>query len=168
MFSSSLFIQKFDNDKYSHIRTSSGDQKQRNNNNNNKEKNNSSSTAAAAAASGPSSPPEVSMAGMRIDRNGGIYLCPLLDVNNAYFKCYVAQDMNTGHLIGYILFFHTLHEHATGAGQDDPVAVIEDLFVLPKFRGRGIGTQLFRRVLKVSNSIVRSDEKGGFAFVVIN
>ena len=60
-----------------------------------------------------------------------------------------------GDLIGYILFFNTLDESrgpnaVNTGGHDDPVAVIEDLFVKPKYRGRGIATQLWRKVLKVS------------------
>ena len=35
---------------------------------------------------------------------------------------------------------------------DDPVAVVEDLYVAPDYRGRGIATQLFRKVLQVSSS----------------
>lgn len=97
----------------------------------------------------------LSLAGLRIDERGGIYLNPLLDSNSAYFKCYVAEEMNSGDLIGYILFFNTLDEsrsavNGTPGGHDDPVAVIEDLFVKPKYRGRGIATQLWRKVLKVS------------------
>ncbi|TRY73904.1 hypothetical protein TCAL_15723 [Tigriopus californicus] len=93
----------------------------------------------------------LSLAGLRIDERGGIYLNPLLDTNSAYFKCYVAEDANSHQLIGYVLFFNTLDERANqvGAG-DDPVAVIEDLFVSPTYRGRGIATQLFRKVLKSS------------------
>ena len=77
---------------------------------------------------------------------------PLLDSHSAYFKCYVAEELNTGDLIGYILFFNTLDETRTAStgGHDDPVAVLEDLFVKPRFRGRGIATQLWRKVLKVS------------------
>ena len=96
----------------------------------------------------------LSLAGLRIDERGGIYLNPLLDSNSAYFKCYVAEEINSGDLIGYILFFNTLDESRTNShtsgGHDDPVAVIEDLFVKAKFRGRGIATQLWRKVLKVS------------------
>ena len=35
------------------------------------------------------------------------------------------------------------------AHHDDPVAVIEDLYVKPRYRGYGIATQLWRKVLKV-------------------
>jgi len=94
----------------------------------------------------------LSLAGLRIDERGGIYLNPLLDSHSAYFKCYVAEELNTGDLIGYILFFNTLDETRTAStgGHDDPVAVLEDLFVKPRYRGRGIATQLWRKVLKSS------------------
>ena len=72
--------------------------------------------------------------------------------NSTHFNsCYVAQDMSSGQLIGYVLFFNTLDERSgqLGGSPDDPVAVIEDLYVKPRFRGRGVGSQLFRRVLKV-------------------
>ena len=93
----------------------------------------------------------LSLAGLRIDERGGIYLNPLLDSNSAYFKCYVAEEVHSGDLIGYILFFNTLDDTRTvNSGHDDPVAVIEDLYVKPKYRNRGIATQLWRKVLKVS------------------
>merc|ERR1711981_1139081 len=65
--------------------------------------------------------------------------------------CYVAEEVHSGDLIGYILFFNTLDDTRTvNSGHDDPVAVIEDLFVKPKYRNRGIATQLWRKVLKSS------------------
>jgi len=57
----------------------------------------------------------------------------------------VAEDMSSGQLIGYILFFNTLDDRSV----DDPVAVIEDLFVKQEFRERGIATQLWKKALKV-------------------
>ena len=42
----------------------------------------------------------LSLAGLRIDERGGIYLNPLLDSNSAYFKCYVAEEVHSGDLIG--------------------------------------------------------------------
>jgi len=93
----------------------------------------------------------LSLAGLRIDERGGIYLNPLLDSNSAYFKCYVAEEVHSGDLIGYILFFNTLDDTRTvNSGHDDPVAVIEDLYVKSKYRNRGIATQLWRKVLKSS------------------
>ena len=75
-------------------------------------------------------------------------------------RCYAAEDLATRLLVGYVLFFNTLDERATkrsgerkGASchtTDDPVAVIEDLYVEPDYRGKGIATQLFRKVLQVS------------------
>ena len=62
-----------------------------------------------------------------------------------YFRCYVAEDVSCGQLIGYILFFNTLDDRSI----DDPVAVVEDLFVKQEFRGRGIATQLWKKALKV-------------------
>ena len=66
----------------------------------------------------------------------------------------MAEDLATRLIVGYVLFFNTLDERAvSGKGAchtDDPVAVIEDLYVEPDYRGKGIATQLFRKVLQVS------------------
>jgi len=130
-------FQSFDNEKYKSIQIP-----ELQNNNHSGNRNRSSNKTS------------LSLAGLRIDERGGIYLNPLLDSNSAYFKCYVAEDLNSADLIGYILFFNTLDESRSGSvnvgGHDDPVAVIEDLFVKPKYRGRGIATQLWRKVLKSS------------------
>ena len=138
ILASALYLQSFDNEKYKYIQIPELQ-------NNNHPRNRSSNKTS------------LSLAGLRIDERGGIYLNPLLDSNSAYFKCYVAEDLNSADLIGYILFFNTLDESRSGSanvgGHDDPVAVIEDLFVKPKYRGRGIATQLWRKVLKVSCSI---------------
>jgi len=65
----------------------------------------------------------------------------------------VAEDISTTQLVGYILFFNTLDEQGKLGGipgvMDDPIAVIEDLFVNPNYRRKGIGTQLWQKVLKV-------------------
>ena len=141
ILASALYLQSFDNEKYKSIQIP----ELQNNNHNPGNRNRSSNKTS------------LSLAGLRIDERGGIYLNPLLDSNSAYFKCYVAEDLNSADLIGYILFFNTLDESRSGSvnvgGHDDPVAVIEDLFVKPKYRGRGIATQLWRKVLKVSCSI---------------
>ena len=90
-------------------------------------------------------------------------LQPLIDTNSAYFKCFVAEEKSSGALIGYVLFFHTLdadraamssmgHGHSAIA-EADPVAVVEDLYVAPDYRGRKIATQLFRQVLKVRKTV---------------
>ena len=98
----------------------------------------------------------LSLAALRIDDMGGIYLNPLLDPTNAYFKCYVAEDVTTNKLIGYILFFNTLNvpndqepSRSMTVGEDI-VAVVEDLYVRPEYRNIGVATQLLRKVLKVS------------------
>ena len=135
-----LSFQSFDHEKYKFIQTSGDGRGAATNNNTIRQHNRSSNKTS------------LSLAGLRIDERGGIYLNPLLDSNSAYFKCYVAEELVSGELIGYILFFNTLEDHGgAGSGHDDPVAVIEDLFVKPQFRGRGIATQLWRKVLKVSH-----------------
>ena len=90
-------------------------------------------------------------------------LQPLIDTNSAYFKCFVAEEKSSGALIGYVLFFHTLDAdraamasgmgHGHSAAEADPVAVVEDLYVAPDYRGRKIATQLFRQVLKVRKTM---------------
>ena len=71
----------------------------------------------------------------------------------------MAEEKSTGALIGYVLFFHTLDaDRAATMGQHsaaeaDPIAVVEDLYVAPEFRGRKIATQLFRQVLKVRKTV---------------
>jgi len=131
-------FQSFDAEKYKFIRTCTT-------NNNNEAK-----RRRGRPSKDPSSS-TLSLAALRIDERGGIYLNPLLDCNNAYFKCYVAA-VNGGSLAGYALFFNTLDASSSGAAADDPVAVMEDLYVKPALRRRGIATQLFRRVLKVSRA----------------
>ena len=44
----------------------------------------------------------LSLAGLRIDERGGIYLNPLLDSNSAYFKCYVAEELTSGNMIFFL------------------------------------------------------------------
>ena len=84
---------------------------------------------------------------------------PLIDTNSAYFKCFVAEEKSSGALIGYVLFFHTLDADRAAAmgnhsaAEADPVAVVEDLYVAPEYRGRKIATQLFRQVLKVRKTV---------------
>ena len=85
---------------------------------------------------------------------------PLIDTNSAYFKCFVAEEKSSGALIGYVLFFHTLDADRAmasmghhSAAEADPVAVVEDLYVAPEYRGRKIATQLFRQVLKVRKAV---------------
>ena len=96
---------------------------------------------------------------------------------NSISRCYVAEDTRQGELVGYVLFFNTVDEKTTNssssfgmssssstqsskinsqltgggsnAHHDDPVAVIEDLYIKPQYRSYGIATQLWRKVLKV-------------------
>ena len=88
-----------------------------------------------------------------------LFLQPLIDTNSAYFKCFVAEEKSSGALIGYVLFFHTLDADRAAsmgnhsAAEADPVAVVEDLYVAPEYRGRKIATQLFRQVLKVRKTV---------------
>ena len=42
-----------------------------------------------------------------------------------------------------------LASNGSHTNHDDPVAVIEDLYIKPSYRGYGIATQLWRKVLKV-------------------
>ena len=46
----------------------------------------------------------LSLAGLRIDERGGIYLNPLLDSNSAYFKCYVAEELTSGKLERFFVY----------------------------------------------------------------
>ena len=42
--------------------------------------------------------------------------------------------------------------NGASAHLDDPVVVIEDLYIQPQYRGCGIATELWRKVLKVFNA----------------
>ena len=98
---------------------------------------------------------------------------PLIDTNSAYFKCFVAEEKSSGALIGYVLFFHTLDaDRAATMGQHsaaeaDPIAVVEDLYVAPEFRGRKIATQLFRQVLKVRKTVSFRSKLSTFLRILI-
>ena len=47
---------------------------------------------------------------------------------------------------------HQTGNHTSNNGtNDDPVAVIEDLYIKPSYRGYGIATQLWKKVLKVNS-----------------
>ncbi len=104
-------FQNFDSEKYRHLR------RHRRGSSSSPDNNNRSSP--------PNGKASLSLAGLRIDERGGIYLNPLLDSNSAYFKCYVAsakeeeedeEDVNRSQLVGYILFFNTLDERAANIG----------------------------------------------------
>lgn len=55
--------------------------------------------------------------------------------------CWVAEE--EGRLLGYSLFFHTFSTFLVKPG-----VWLEDIFVLPSERGRGIGTELIRRIVE--------------------
>lgn len=61
-----------------------------------------------------------------------------------FYKCFVAES--EGHLIGYTLFFHTFNWRGRGV-------YMEDLYVAPSYRGKGIGTALWKQVLKVRSLV---------------
>ena len=77
-----LYFQSFDHEKYKFIQIPELQ-------NNNHPRSNRTSNKTS-----------LSLAGLRIDERGGIYLNPLLDSNSAYFKCYVAEEVHSGDLIG--------------------------------------------------------------------
>lgn len=131
-------LQQFDKGKYGHLTRHRKPDK-----NHNKE--------------GDDENPKVSLAALRIDQCGGIYLTPLLDSHNAYFKCVVAQDAVSKRLLGYALYFYTMEDEIKSAQKGvtmsaggDPIVVLEDLYVVPKYRRRRIASELFRKVLKVN------------------
>jgi GNAT superfamily N-acetyltransferase len=62
---------------------------------------------------------------------------------NPYYSCLIAE--HDGQPAGFALFFYN---YSTWMGQ--PGIYLEDLFVLPEFRGRGIGKALLQRVAAVA------------------
>ena len=57
--------------------------------------------------------------------------------------------------------------NGASAHLDDPVVVIEDLYIKPQYRGCGIATELWRKVLKVFNAqILLSFFRVSFSLVV--
>lgn len=61
-----------------------------------------------------------------------------------FYKCFVAESED--HLIGHTLFFHTYNWMGRGV-------YMEDLYVAPLYRGKGIGTALWKQVLEVRNIV---------------
>ena len=62
---------------------------------------------------------------------------------NAYFQCLLAET--DGRPAGFAFYFF---DYSTWMGR--PGIYLEDLFVYPEFRGRGIGKALLRRVAAVA------------------
>jgi GNAT superfamily N-acetyltransferase len=62
---------------------------------------------------------------------------------NPYYSCLIAD--HDGHPAGFALFFYN---YSTWMGR--PGIYLEDLFVLPEFRGLGIGKALLQRVAAVA------------------
>ena len=60
-----------------------------------------------------------------------------------YFHCLIAEE--EGRPVGFALYFF---DYSTWAGR--PGIYIEDIFVYPEFRGRGIGKALLQRVAAVA------------------
>jgi len=62
---------------------------------------------------------------------------------NPYYSCLIAE--HDGRPAGFALFFYN---YSTWMGR--PGIYLEDLFVMPEFRGRGIGKALLQRVAAVA------------------
>src|SRR5580704_3315807 len=62
---------------------------------------------------------------------------------NPFYSCLIAE--HDGQPAGFALFFYN---YSTWMGR--PGIYLEDLFVLPEFRGRGIGKALLQRVAAVA------------------
>jgi ribosomal protein S18 acetylase RimI-like enzyme len=60
------------------------------------------------------------------------------------FECFVAENSETQKIVGMALFYS---RYSTWKG---PTLHLEDLYIQPEHRGRGIGDELFRRVANVA------------------
>ena len=64
-----------------------------------------------------------------------------------FFECLVAYDpAKPDKLVGFVLFFYT---YSTWEGK---AVFMEDLYVTPTYRGKGIGTNLWKGVVQVSSN----------------
>lgn len=61
-----------------------------------------------------------------------------------YFEALLAEQDN-GTPIGFALYFYTFSTFLA-----KPTLYLEDLFVLPEFRGHGVGKQFFRELVKIA------------------
>ena len=66
---------------------------------------------------------------------------------NSYYKALLAETSgDSGHTyIGFALYFFTF---STFAGK--PTLYLEDLFVLPEYRGRGVGSGLLKKLARIA------------------
>ena len=63
----------------------------------------------------------------------------------SFFQCFVADDPSTeNRLAGYVLFFFT---YSTWEGRS---VYMEDIYVSPENRGKGIGKTLWKACVQVS------------------
>ena len=69
----------------------------------------------------------------------------LLEGANPKIEALVAHDLASGRCVGFALFFHNYSTFLTNFGM-----FLEDLFVEPEFRGRGIGLSLFKRLAEIA------------------
>ncbi|CAG2186262.1 SAT [Mytilus edulis] len=60
-----------------------------------------------------------------------------------FYHCFVAELKDKPLLVGYALYYYS---YSTWEGRS---IYMEDLYVKPEFRGKGIGTQLWKSVTKV-------------------
>lgn len=60
------------------------------------------------------------------------------------FQCLVAEDTELSTVIGMALFYP---RYSTWKG---PTLHLEDFYIQPAYRGRGLGKQLFERVLRIA------------------
>ncbi|XP_072301669.1 diamine acetyltransferase 2b isoform X1 [Eucyclogobius newberryi] len=87
-------------------------------------------------------PDQVNISVEELERDG---FCP-----NPFFECLIAE-MSDEHnskcgltVVGYALYFFT---YSTWKG---PTVFLEDLYVMPEFRGNGVGKGLMSKVAKVA------------------
>ena len=76
--------------------------------------------------------------------------------SNPYFHALIAEDEQP---LGFALYFFTFSTFLAR-----PTLYLEDLFVLPERRSRGVGTALFRRLA----SIARAHDCGRMEWAVLN
>ena len=65
-----------------------------------------------------------------------------------FYECLVAYEPSKPDiLVGFVLFFYT---YSTWDGRS---VFMEDLYVTPRFRGKGLGTKLWQGCVKVKKTI---------------